>query len=111
LSTLWSFTSFFFFFFLPFQISMFDLLSLIRWRVNGICLLINHQRPTVELRWWWWQGRRDISANNHHFKLESNIHAYAYTYTYIYYISIVKVNERVVLDILNSKSILITLYT
>jgi hypothetical protein len=70
-----------FFFFLLFQIFMYNLLffSLIRWRVNGICSLINHQRPTAELRrWWWWQGHRDISANNHHFKLRSNIHAYIY---------------------------------
>ncbi len=61
-----------FFFFLLFQIFMYNLLffSLIRWRVNGICSLINHQRPTAELRrWWWWQGHRDISANNYHFKL------------------------------------------
>jgi hypothetical protein len=80
-------------FFLLFQISILDLLSFVRWRVNGICSLINHQRPTAELRWWWWwQGHKDISANSHHFKLRNNIHAHSY----IHNISIVKVNERVV---------------
>jgi hypothetical protein len=61
-------------------------LSLIRWRVNGICSLINHQRPTAELRrWWWWkQGHRDITANNHHFKQAIYTRIYIYIYTYIY---------------------------
>jgi hypothetical protein len=106
---LWVFSDRFFssFFYSRYSCIIFFFSPLIRWRVNGICSLINHQRPTAELRrWWWWQGHRDISANNHHFKRRSNIHAYIY---------ILHINRQgewtiVVLNILKSQSISLTRY-